>query len=74
MNYYSVEFFKHNFKELNAHISRMKKLKSIDESNLNVISNRLDEMLGFIKDREEHNDKFVYNKKHMKQIDFKLNA
>lgn len=70
MNYYSIEFFKHNLKELNAHVKRMNKLNVIDSKNLNTISKKIDEMLGYVSDRE-NNNKSAYSKKHMRELNFK---
>lgn len=70
MNYYSIEFFKHNIKELNLHVKRCQKLYS-KQTNLNFISEKLDLMLKYVKDREESN-KDAYSKKHLKKLNFKV--
>ena len=67
MNFYSIEFFKNNLKEINAHVKRMRKLNMIDVKNLAIISSRLDAMVAYVKDREENN-KFAYSKKHMREV------
>lgn len=70
MNYYSIEFFKDNLKELSAYIKRMQKLSIVDTDNLALVSAKLDGMITYVKDREESN-KFAYSKQHMRKISFK---
>jgi|LauGreDrversion2_6_1035139.scaffolds.fasta_scaffold03077_4 hypothetical protein len=67
MNFYSIEFFKDNLKEISAHVKRMHKLNMVDAENLAIISSRLDAMVDYVKDREEHN-KSAYSKKHMRKL------
>jgi len=66
MNYYSIEYFKHYLQDLNSYISKTKKLKLSDSQRMKYISNRIDQMLGYVKDREESN-KSAYSKKWMKK-------
>ena len=65
MNFASIEYFKQSLKELNTSINRIVQLKvHHDAKQLNNISKRIEEMLEFVKDREENN-KDVYVRKHM---------
>lgn len=70
MNYYSIEFFKHYLKDLNAYINKANKLDLSSSKQLEYISKRIDSMLTFVKERE-HNNKDAYNKKHMRKLSFK---
>ena len=65
MNFASIEYFKQSLKELNTSINRIVQLKvHHDVKQLNNISKRIEEMLEFVKDREENN-KDVYVRRHM---------
>jgi ElaB/YqjD/DUF883 family membrane-anchored ribosome-binding protein len=65
MNFASIEYFKQSLKELNTSINRIVQLKvHHDAKQLNNISKRIEEMLEFVKDREEHN-KDAYIRRHM---------
>jgi len=68
MNYYSIEFFKYNLKELNLHVKRLQRL-NLKQNNLDFITKKLDSMLEYVKDREENN-KDAYSKKHLKKLKF----
>ena len=70
MNYYSIEFFKHYLKDLNSYIKHAGKIDLSAPKQLEYISKRIDSMLEFVKDREEHN-KSAYNTKHMRKPSFK---
>ena len=55
MNFASIEYFKQSLKELNTSINRIVKLKvHHDAKQLDNISKRIEEMLAFVKDREEN--------------------
>ena len=69
MNYYSIEYFKHYLKDVNSYIKRTKRLKLSDTARMNYISNRIDQMLNFVEDREQSN-KSAYNKKWMRKPKF----
>jgi len=69
MNYYSIEYFKHYLKDVNSYIKRTKKLKLSDTARINYISHRIDQMLGFVQDREKNN-KSAYNTKWMRKPKF----
>lgn len=65
MNFASIEYFKQSLKELNTSINRIVQLKvHHDAKQLNNISKRIEEMLEFVKDREENN-KDAYIRRHM---------
>jgi ElaB/YqjD/DUF883 family membrane-anchored ribosome-binding protein len=65
MNFASIEYFKQSLKELNSSINRIVQLKvHSDVKQLNNISKRIEEMLEFVKDREENN-KDAYIRRHM---------
>jgi ElaB/YqjD/DUF883 family membrane-anchored ribosome-binding protein len=65
MNFASIEYFKQSLKELNTSINRIVRLKVHHDANqLNNISKRIEEMLAFVKDREENN-KDAYVRRHM---------
>jgi len=65
MNFASIEYFKQSLKEVNTSINRIVQLKvHHDAKQLNNISKRIEEMLEFVKDREENN-KDVYVRRHM---------
>jgi hypothetical protein len=66
MNYYSIEYFKHYLKEINSYIKRTEKLKLSDTARMNYISNRVNQMIGYVEAREESN-KSAYSKKWMKK-------
>jgi len=70
MNYYTIEYFKHYLKDLNSYIKRADKIDLSSSKQLEYISNRINEMLVFVEDRETNN-KYAYNSKHMHKPDFK---
>jgi len=70
MNYYSIEYFKHYLKDLSSYIKRADKIDLSSSKQLEYVSNRINEMLNFVEDREINN-KDAYNKKHMRKLNFK---
>ena len=70
MNYYTIEYFKHYLKDLNSYIKRADKIDLSSSKQLEYISNRINEMLVFVEDRETNN-RHAYNSKHMHKPDFK---
>jgi hypothetical protein len=70
MNYYTIEYFKHYLKDLNSYIKRADKIDLSSSKQLEYISNRINEMLVFVEDRETNNA-HAYSSKHMHKPDFK---